>query len=125
MSFGEYLSKKRKELRITVREFAKIIGISPSFLSDLENGNRAFPANSRKYPNLLENIIVALSLNESEADTIKNLAKESMLLGDRVPPEISDYLKKVPEAQQALRIAEEKGLSKEEWEKIVKIIEGE
>lgn len=124
MTFGEFLLLKRTDQRITIRQFASNIGISPSFLCDLESGNRAFPANSRKYPDLLEKIISALSLDEKEATLMRNLAKESMLIGDRVPPEISDYLKRVPEAQQALRVANEKGVSKEQWEQFVKIIEG-
>ena len=94
MTFGEFLLLKRTDQRITIRQFASNIGISPSFLCDLESGNRAFPANSRKYPDLLEKIISALSLDEKEATLMRNLAKESMLIGDRVPPEISDYLKR-------------------------------
>ena len=54
--FGVFLSKKRKEVKKTVRGFAKEIGISPSFLCDLESGARSFPSNS-KFPDLLNRII--------------------------------------------------------------------
>ena len=123
MTFGQFLTSKRTERRITIRKFADSIGISPSFLCDLESGNRAFPANSRKYPNLLNDITEALSLNCAETELLRNLAQESMLIGDRVPSEISAYLKRVPEAQQALRVASEKGINKEDWEEFVKILE--
>lgn len=123
MTFGQFLALKRMEKRISVRKFATLIHISPSFLCDLESEHRAFPANSRKFPNLLDEIISALALNDEDSELIRNLAKESMLIGNRVPSEISDYLKKVPEAQQALRIASEKGVCKEDWENFVKLLE--
>ena len=46
-----------------------------------------------------------------------------MLKGDKVSPEISAYLKRVPEAAVALRKANENNVSKEQWEKIIKILE--
>lgn len=122
MRFGEFLNEKRVGKRITVRSFAAMVGISPSFLCDLESGTRAFPARSKKSPDLLEKMVSALSLDDAEAKEFKDLAEESMLSGNRVPAEISEYLQKVPEAQQALRLAKEKSVSKEEWEGFVRML---
>ncbi len=122
MRFGEFLNEKRVGKRITVRSFAAMVGISPSFLCDLESGTRAFPARSKKSPDLLEKMVSALSLDDAEAKEFKDLAEESMLSGNRVPAEISEYLQKVPEAQQALRLAKEKSVSKEEWEEFVRML---
>jgi len=123
MAFGDYLAEKRKDRKMTIRFFAKEIGISPSFLCDLESNNRAFPSNSKVCPNLLNNIINCLKLNEEEATKLKSLADESMLRGDKIAQEISDYLKRVPEASLALRKANEKNVSKEKWDQIMKILE--
>lgn len=122
MDFSNYLSKKRIESHITIRKFAAMIGISPSFLCDLENGARAFPAKS-KSPDLLEKMITALGLDEASADYFRLLADQSMLRGDKVPTEISDYLKRVPEAAVALRKANEKNVTKEQWDEFIKILE--
>ena len=122
MRFGEFLNEKRVGKRITVRNFAAMVGISPSFLCDLESGARAFPARSKKSPDLLEKMASALSLSDAEAKEFKDLAEESMLSGNRVSAEISEYLQKVPEAQQALRLAKEKSVSKEEWEEFVRML---
>ena len=122
MEFGNYLSQKRTEKRIPIRKFALLIGISPSFLCDLENSTRAFPAKS-KFPNLLEKMIGALELNEKDAEQFRSLAEQSMLKGDKVSPEISAYLKRVPEAAVALRKANENNISKEQWEELIKILE--
>ena len=122
MEFSEYLSQKRIEKHIPIRKFAEMIGISPSFLCDLESGHRAFPAKS-KFPDLLEKMIAALELNEEEAEVFRSLVEQSMLKGDKVSPEISAYLKRVPEAAVALRKANENNVSKEQWEAIIKILE--
>ncbi len=122
MTFGEFLNMKRTDARITIRKFASVVGISPSFLCDLENGNRPFPAKSKKTPDLLNKMIVALNLNDADKKLFKTYAEASMLIGNRVPNEISEYLQRVPEAQQALRLAKEKSVSKEGWELILQIL---
>lgn len=122
MEFSTYLSQKRREKQIPIRKFAAEIGISASFLCDLESGVRAFPSRS-KFPNLLEKIITALELNENDKELFRSLVEQSMLKGDKVSQEISAYLKRVPEAAVALRKANENDVSREQWEEIIKILE--
>lgn len=124
MEFGTYLATCRAKKKIPIRKFALQIGISPSFLCDLESGARSFPAKS-KFPNLLNKIVVALELNKKEEECLRSLAEQSMLKGDKIPSEISSYLKRVPAASVALRKANEKNVSKEKWEKILQILEEE
>ncbi len=122
MDFGKFLNQKRAAAKITVRGFAQKVGISPSFLCDLESGNRAFPAKSKKNPDLMDKMIEALGLNEEDTKRFKEYAEESMLMGNRLPDEISEYLRNVPEAQQALRVASEKSITGEEWEQLVRTL---
>ena len=68
-------------------------------------------------------MIAALELNEEDAELFRSLEEQSMLRGDKVSPEISAYLKRVPEAAVALRKANENNVSKEQWEVIIKILE--
>lgn len=123
MKFNEYLLLKRKEKKYTLRKFAMMIGISPAFLSDLESGNRSFPANSKKYPDLLEKIVKALDLSQNDKELFVSLASESMLEKDKIPQDVKAYLQNVPMAQQALRKATECGVTKEQWEEFIKTIE--
>lgn len=122
MEFNEYLSQKRIEKHIPIRKFAAMIGISPSFLCDLESGTRAFPVKS-KFPDLLKKMVVALELNDEETELFQSLVEQSMLRGDKVSAEISAYLRRVPEAAVALRKANENNVSKEQWEEIIRILE--
>ena len=120
MKFKDYLSLKRQERQLTIRRFASIIGISPAFLCDLESGSRSFPANSKKYPDLLEKIIEGLKLGEKEKEIMVQLAHESMLEKDKISPEVKEYLQGTPRAQEALRKAAECGASNEAWEAFIK-----
>lgn len=123
MKFNDYLSSKRKEKGITVRAFAEMVHISPSFLCDLESGHREFPSTSKVNPNLLQDIVASLELVGEDAQRMEDLAHASMLENDKVPTELSAYLKTVPEASAALRIAKDKNVTKEKWDEIVKILE--
>ena len=38
--FGDFISKRRLELNMTLRGFAKELGVSAPYLSDIEKGNR-------------------------------------------------------------------------------------
>ena len=120
MNFKEYLFLKRQERQLTIRKFAALIGISPAFLCDLESGSRSFPANSKKYPDLLERIINVLDLNNDEREIMIQLAHESMLEKDKISPEVKEYLQGTPRAQEALRKAAECGATDEAWEVFIK-----
>ncbi len=123
MEFKEYLTLKRKEKNLTLRKFALLIGISPAFLCDLESGNRSFPANSKKYPDLLNKMISALELDDNDKQLLISLASKSMLEKDKVPHEVKTYLQNVPLAQQALRKAAEVNATNEEWEEFIRFLE--
>lgn len=122
MNFKEYLSLKRQEKQLTIRKFATLIGISPAFLCDLESGSRSFPANSKKYPDLLERIINVLELDDNEREIMIQLAHESMLEKDKISAEVKEYLQGTPRAQEALRKAAECGATDEAWEAFIKAL---
>lgn len=123
MDFKTFLKQKRVERKIPVRKFAKLINISPSFLCDLEGGLRNFPLNSKKNPNLFNDIVVALDLDSNEREMMKKLIEESLISNQTITPTLSDYLLKTPSAQQALRRATEANLSNEDWDKIIEAID--
>lgn len=122
MKLGEFLSNKRKERGIPLRQFAVKIGISPSFLCDLESGYRSFPSEN-KMNGLFEKIVFNLQLDNEEIALFRALADESMLESGKLPNAISIYLQEVPEAQLALRKAKDKGLGKDVWKTFIDSIE--
>jgi len=70
MRFGESLARARRAKRVTLRKLAKLVGLSPSFLSELELGRRLPPKNKEKIRDL------ALVLNLDEDDLVEAAEKE-------------------------------------------------
>ena len=71
-SFGLFVNKKRTERQITLRAFSNIIGISPEYLSKIENGLRSAPNDI-----VVRKIGQALLLNCEEEEILFDLAASS------------------------------------------------
>ena len=56
MVFGEYIKQKRQEKNITLRAFADMVGIAPSYMSDIEKSKRNAPTQE-----ILDKMIEVLS----------------------------------------------------------------
>ncbi len=125
MAFKEYLAGRRKQKGIPTRAFARQVGISPSFLCDLESGHRSFPSDPTKAQELFNKMVVALELTPEEASEFKTLTDQSTLENGKLSGDIREYLLSNPQAQLALRKAKEKGVSDEMWAVLIKKIEGE
>ncbi len=52
MSFGGLIAEARKRKRITLRKLSQLVGLSPSFLSELEQGRRQPPKKAEKIVSL-------------------------------------------------------------------------
>ena len=86
--FGLYLRAIRKALRISVRELAKSVGKTATYISDIENRNNKPPEKK-----LLDKIIIALNIDEYYSPKLKNMlfdlaAKER----NEVSCDIKDYI---------------------------------
>ena len=104
--FGEFIRKHRLALNppVTLRGFAEKVDISPTYLSKIERGDFDPPA---------EDTIIRIA-KELGCDEDKLLA-----LAGKISSDITAIITKRPvEAAQFLRTT--KGLSKEEWEKLIK-----
>ena len=90
MDFGEYISQKRKEKKLTIRELASKLNISFTYLSDVEKGRaKAFKSD------ILKLIIEILQLDDDEQDKLNDLAGKSQ---NKVAPDIAEFFEKHPEA---------------------------
>lgn len=109
MKFGEFLKQKRLEKNIKAKSLAKLLSISPAYLSSLENGSRQPPSYE-----LLEKIASILKLSTDESYLLFDLAGEN-----KNPPEISkdltEYIYQNPQIIEILRYAMKCQLSEREW----------
>lgn len=95
MEFGEYLEEKRKSRNYTLRQLAKKIDISFTYLADVEKGrSKAFKLE------ILNKIIEVLQLDRKETDMLYDLAGKSR---DTIAPDIEEYLKENKELIDEIR----------------------
>ena len=97
MTFGAFISAKRKEARLNLRDAARHLGIAYGYLCDIEQGRR--PAPEGKF---VDRISSFLSLSKEEHEQLLDLAADSR---QTVPADLPA----------ALRVAKEVDATDEEW----------
>jgi len=60
--FGEMLETARRTKKITLRKLGTLVNLSPSFLSEMENGRRTPPRDGEK----IRDLAIVLNLDENE-----------------------------------------------------------
>ena len=85
ITFGEYLTNKRKEKEMSLRMLAKELDISPAYLSDVEN-NRRHALSYEK----LQKVIEILKLDEEEQRELYDLAGKAK---DTIPADVEEFVK--------------------------------
>ena len=115
---GEYLKNLRKQKWYSLREAQDLLGVSRTFICDLENG-APFPSGNKKGErrNLVQKYIEVFELDEKQAEEFKLMIDESLLgkSSNNISADVVDYLKSNQVVQQVLRKAIEADLSEEEW----------
>lgn len=122
--FGDFIFKKRQDLDYTLRKEAKELGISYSYLSDLENGNK-LPPNSNKEDKkkIMDKLRYVLKLSKEEYELMLSYADKELVDKGHISNDINEYMNKTPLATVALRKATNNNITNEEWKKIIKNIE--
>lgn len=110
-AFGDYIKEKRQGLGMTLRGFAKDLNKSPSYVSDIENGNRE--PNEKE---LLESIVNVLKLSQEEANKLYDMAAAQK---NELAQDVSDYVNKTELAKVALRTARVNGATEKDWKEFI------
>lgn len=123
---GAYLKELRKNKGYSLREAQDKLGVSRTFICDLENGT-PFPSGNKKgeRTNLVQKYIEVYGLDAQQAEEFKLLVDESLLekSSNNISSDVVDYLKSNQVVQQVLRKAIETDLSEEKWKKFLEGIE--
>lgn len=90
-----------------LREVANRVGISPGYLSDLEN---------EKVPPPSEKVILDLAL------VLGVDRGELLTAASKVDPELSEYVAQEPKAADFLRMAKEQGYRNGDWDKLTQLV---
>lgn len=117
LTFGNFISQKRKDLRITLKDMADRLNISSPYLSDVEKGKRDSFDLDR-----LNQIAKILNLDEEESSIMMDLAGKQR---NTVAPDLPEYILNTKGLSVALRKARDLDVKEEEWIKFIEEIEKE
>ena len=114
--FGQYLRSVRQTKKISIRQLAKAVSKTPTYISDIEKGNNKPPERE-----LLDEIIAALQLEESP-DVRSKLYDLAAKERKDVPADIKEYLMENESILKIIRTAKESPNEKQIWAKVSQII---
>ena len=114
--FGTFIKRKRLDNCISLRTFSKMIGISPEYLSKIENGLRTAPN-----IDTLEIIANKLLLSPEEKEIFYVLAAESKSYLS-LAPDLLLYIRENTNVHKALRLAKRCGANGEDWQILIEFI---
>ena len=115
-TFGAFISSKRLEKSISLRQFADIIKISPEYLSKIENCERPAPS-----ADILTRMSDKLLLSEAEKEVFFDLAAKSKS-DSTIAVDLVDYINKNPTIHKTLRIAKRFNATDEDWQNFADIL---
>lgn len=110
-NFGEFLTAKRIERDISLRELAKQLGVSAPFLTEVEK-SRCAPLTADRLAKVAD-VLVLTNKEKTQMYDIVGIQR------DTVPPDIPEYIKGKDYVSVALRTARDLGASEAEWNKFV------
>jgi transcriptional regulator with XRE-family HTH domain len=111
MTFGNFISQKRREIKQTLRETALQIGITAVYLSEIEN-------NKKTNPNIkiIQKMIIVLRLDEAETALFFDLhAKANGIISQDLP----EYIMESGIVRKALRKAKKKPATEKNWQDFI------
>ena len=111
-TFGSFLREKRIARGLTLRGMAAKLGLSPVYMSNIENDRRAAP--SQEY---LERMAMLLQLDKPEREWLLDLAAKSQ--NNRVSADLPDYIMDREIVRAALRTAKEADATDQEWQEFI------
>lgn len=114
--FGQYLRSVRQAKKISIRQLAKAVSKTPTYISDIEKGNNKPPERE-----LLDRIIATLHLEEFP-DIRNRLYDLAARERKDVPADIKEYLMGNESILKIIRTAKESPNEKQIWAKVSQII---
>ncbi len=108
MTFGAFISIRRKERKVNLREAAKNLSIAYGYLSDIEQGRRPAPEGA-----FVERMVSFLELDKQEYELLLDLAAKSR---KTVSADLLEYIMERDVVRAALRVAKEVDATDEEWQ---------
>lgn len=111
VTFAQYITEIRERQRITLRQMAEKLGVSPAYYSDVEKGRRN-PLSLEK----IETFAEVTGMTEDEKAIMFDLAGKGR---SEVAPDLPDYIMGRDYVSAALRTARDLHADQSDWEEMV------
>jgi transcriptional regulator with XRE-family HTH domain len=105
--FSDFLTKKRKDKKISLRQLSRYLKVSATYLSEVEN-NKSAPLTYER----LQKVATFLNLSDEEQSEMYDLAGNQR---GTVAPDLLEYIKKRDYVNLAIRTARDMGASEDDW----------
>lgn len=115
--FGRLLQARRRELRLTLRDFAARAGLDPGNLSKIERGKLAPPQDAK----VLDRISLALEFERGAAED-RQLRDVASLQNGRIPADIMEDAEVMARMPILLRTVGNRQLSPEQVDRLIEMI---
>lgn len=110
LTFGRFLSEKRKSRDVLLKNLAAEVGVSVVYMCDVEKDRKTAPRQEN-----LEKIAAILKLSPDECDQMYDLAATTQVRGKAISPDLPDYIMERDVVRTALRTAKQYDIDDEEW----------
>jgi len=111
---GQFISEKKRKKKLQSQELAKILGVSVSYLSQIEHGKRRCPD-----LRLIKKMIEVFELTMEETNIFYDLYAEA---SGQLSPDITEYLQSNKSAVKAIRAARDASATDKDWERFIKYL---
>lgn len=112
--FGKYLRAVRVAQKISIRQLAKNVNKTATYISDIENGNNKPPEKK-----LLDNIILNLNINDYSPNILNNLYDLAARERNDIPADIKDYIMGNDVLLKIIRSAKDKPNDQQIWSQLL------
>lgn len=108
-TFGSFVREKRENKEISLRNFSKMLDLSPVYVSSFERGLRSAPTND-----ILVRIGIVLVLDEDEIAQMYDLAAQSKN-SLTIASDLLEYIEQTENVHKALRLACKYNANDDDW----------
>lgn len=116
-TFGSFITRKRKEREITLREFARRVGLSAEYVCNIEKCRKPAPA-----ADVLAKISLVMNFSKDETEWMYDLAANSKNTENAVPEDLNGFLNDNRVVVTALRTAKDVDATDEEWQQFITML---
>ena len=112
--FGKYLRAIREAKKISIRQLAKKVNKTPTYISDIENGNNKPPEKK-----LLDDIIISLEIESYSSSIKNNLYDLAARERNDIPADIKDYIMGNETLLKIIRCTKDKPNNQQIWSQLL------